>query len=157
MGTLDWPTKTDNEGKMSSEDFTSLKELLLKLHKLKKKNRDSISDYYEWVSSGLFYKIFQINEDDVVQTLLRREVVDAELKLYPFEAAVWKNWVDNRRRIEHRDQTEASIQCVLQGLAITAKLLEVYANNGQTGIWFESKLFDTYSSVVWLHNTRRFT
>ena len=154
---LEWEINPENSYGISSDDYDSIQELLLNLHSLKKRNRDSISHYHKWISSGLFYKLYPINEDDVVTTQLKTEVIESEFTLNPFGNDVWGNWIDNRRKIEHRDQTEASIQCVLNGLAIIAKLLVTYADISNPGDWFQSDLFDVYSSIVWIHDSRRFS
>ena len=151
---LERETNPANSNSMSSEDLFSIQELLLYIYKYKKKDRDSISHYYKWFSNDLFYKLYPVNEDEFIKTIRKTEIIDSELKIIPFKDEIWKNWVNNRRKIEHRNQTEASIECVLQGLAITAKLLETYANCRYPGDWFESSLFNISSNLVFIYNSQ---
>ncbi len=154
---LEWEINPANSNSMSSEDLVSIQNFLLEMHKKKKKNQDSISHYYKWFSNDLFYKLFPVSEDDFIKTIKKTEISDSEIIIFPFKDEVWKNWVKNRRKIEHRDQTEASIECVLQGLAITAKLLETHANCRNPGDWFASSLFDVYSNLVFIYNSRKWS
>ena len=91
---LEWETNPANSISMSSEDLFSIQKLLLEIHKKKKKNNDSISDYRKWFSNDLFYKLYQVNEDelianpffpDVKPLLIDNDYLKMEFKLFGYQ------------------------------------------------------------------------
>lgn len=115
-----------------------LKQLYIK----KEENKDNLIDYYEIHISN----IFTLWHDDNLtkkEVMLNYEVGKIEFteKIYPFQKEKWYSWKDLRNEIEHRGQTEATLENVLYGLSFLIILLEQLYTWKDPFFEFTSELF----------------
>ena len=96
-----------------------------KMHERKMQNKDHLKDYYQLLNNKLTNGIFSQNSLSQLSeyTRVQAGIVHVQQEILPFEKKSWEHLVDNRNKIEHRDQFDATLEDSHNTLGCLALLL----------------------------------